>query len=93
MQTAAPCPASSLALIDALRAQLAALAARLLSVGGIDPAQSRSEALTTFGRMLRDESSIIGYGDHVAFVGASLVLMLCLALYFIRATHLEAALR
>ncbi len=93
MQTAAPCPASFLALIDALRAQLAALAARLLSIGGIDPAQSRSEALTTLGRMLRNEFSVIGYGDHVAFIGASLVLMLCLMLYLIRAAHLQAALR
>ncbi len=93
MQIASPYPAPFPASTDALRAQLASLAARLLSIGGIDPAQSRSEALTVLGRILRDESSVIGYGDHLAFIGASLVLMLCLALYLFGPPPLRAATR
>ncbi|HET7594432.1 MAG TPA: MDR family MFS transporter [Stellaceae bacterium] len=58
---------------EATRTRLAQLADYFMAHGLADPAQARHEAVVAVGRIVRQQASVMGYGDTFYLLGAILV--------------------
>ncbi len=76
---------------EATRARIDELTRYFLAHGVADPAYARHEAIVAIGRGVRQQASIMAYGDTFFLLGAVLVLAVIAALFLRRAGGSDAA--
>jgi DHA2 family multidrug resistance protein len=70
---------------NATQQTIATLSAYFLSHGTSDPATARHEAIVAIGRFVRQQASLMGYGDTFFLLGGALLLALAATLFLHKA--------